>query len=186
MEEQIKLIAERLKGLREIFKLSADDIAQACNISLEKYLEYETGDVDIPVSILYKIAQKFGIDLTILLTGEEPHMHRYSLVRNGQGIKVERRKEYQYQALAYSFADRKFEPFLVVVEPKCENNGTSLMLNTHVGQEFNYILEGRMKFYLEGKEIILNEHDSIYFDSSIPHGMIALDGKPCKFLAIVI
>lgn len=184
MEEQIKLIAERLKGFREIFKISAEEVAKICNIPLNKYLEYESGSVDIPVGVLYNISHNFGIDLTVLLTGEEPHMHRYSLVRKGQGIKVERRSAYQYQALAYSFVDRKAEPFLVVVDPKPEVSEISL--NTHKGQEFNYVLEGKMKLYLGGKELILNEGDSIYFDSSIPHGMMALDNKPCKFLAVVI
>jgi len=184
MEEQIKLIADRLKGLREILKLSVDDFAKACNISPEKYMEYESGNVDIPVSVLYNIAHKFNVDLTVLLSGEEPHMHRYSLVRNEQGIRVERRKDYQYQALAYSFIGRKAEPFLVIVEPKSDK--VPLSLNMHTGQEFNYILEGSLKLYLGGKEIILNQGDSIYFDSSIPHGMVALDNKPCKFLAIIV
>ncbi len=110
-------------------------------------------------------------------------MNKYALVRKDQGIKVERHKDYKYKALAYSFVDRKVEPFIVTVTPE---SNKEISLNMHKDQEFNYILQGKLKLYLGNKEIILNEGDSIYFDSSIPHGMIAPDNQICKFLAIII
>lgn len=184
MEEQIRQIAERLKGLREVLDVSVSDAANTCGITTEQYLAYESGKIDIPVSVLHSISQKYGVELTVLLTGQEPHMHRYSLVRKDQGIGVERTKAYKYQSLAHSFMNRKGEPFLVTVEPKGEN--CEICRNTHPGQEFNYILQGRLKICLDEKEMILEEGDSLYFDSSLPHGMKALDGKVCKFLAIIL
>ncbi len=59
-------------------------------------------------------------------------------------------------------------------------------LNSHSGQEFNYILEGRLLLSINGKELILNPGDSIYFDSNLPHGMQALDGKPVRFVATIM
>ena len=50
----------------------------------------------------------------------------------------------------------------------------------------NYVLEGRLLIGLNGKEIELNPGDSLYFDSSLPHGMKALDGKTVRFLAIIL
>jgi mannose-6-phosphate isomerase-like protein (cupin superfamily) len=123
------------------------------------------------------------VELTVLLTGQEPHMHHYSLTRKNMGVGVERTKAYKYQSLAHSFINRKAEPFLVVAEPKGET--AEICLNTHPGQEFNFILKGRLKINLDGKEMILEEGDSIYFDSGLPHGMLALDGIECQFLALI-
>lgn len=183
MEEQIRLIAERLKGLREVLDISADDAAATCGIGKEKYLEYESGKVDIPVSILHNISRRYGVELTVLLTGQEPRMHHYSLTRKNTGVGVERRKEYKYQSLGHNFINRKAEPFLVTVEPKGEYAGISL--NSHPGQEFNYVIKGSMKISLDGKEMILEEGDSIYFDSGLPHGMLALNESECVFLAVI-
>ena len=183
MEEQIRQIAERLRGLREVLNISVDDAAKTCSIGVEKYLEYESGKSDIPVSILHNMSQKYGVELTVLLTGDDPHMRSYSVTRKNQGIDVERRSAYKYQSLAHSFINRKAEPFLVKVDAKPE--GTPFSMNAHPGQEFNYILKGRMNFNFNGKEITLEEGDSIYFDSGLPHGMLALDGKECQFLAFI-
>ena len=54
------------------------------------------------------------------------------------------------------------------------------------GQEFNIVIEGRMLLNINGKELILNTGDSLYFNSALPHGMLALDGRPVKFLAIIM
>lgn len=184
MEERIKQIAERLKGLRDALDVTVEEAAQSCGITIDQYIEFESGKNDIPVSILHKFAQHFKIDLTALLTGQEPHMRQYSVTRKGQGVSVERRNAYKYMALAYNFINRKAEPFLVKVEPKPET--TTVSLNAHSGQEFNYILSGRLKFFIEGKEMILEEGDSIWFNSGLSHGMLALDGKECSFLAFIL
>ncbi len=184
MEEQLKQIAERVKGLRDIFGLSAADLAQELNLPLEVYQEYESGTVDIPVGVLYRMAQRFNMELSALLTGEEPRLHTYSLTRNGRGVSVERRKDYQYQNLAYNFIHKKAEPFLVTVEP--EPDTAPVHLNNHPGQEFDYLLEGTLKIFLGENEVILNEGDSVYYDSNVNHGMKALNGKPAKFLAVIL
>lgn len=80
-------------------------------------------------------------------------------------------------------ADR-IDPFLVTVEPKPED--TPIYYNTHYGQEFNLVIEGRMLLSINGKDLVLEAGDSLYFDSSLPHGMKALDGKAVKFLAVVM
>lgn len=183
MEEQIKQIAERLKGLRDVLEITVADAAKTCGIDEAKYLEYESGEMDIPVSVLHNMSRKYGIELSVLLTGDEPHMHQYSLTRKNKGESSDRSKAYKYQALANSFINRKAEPFEVTVSPKPEE--TEFFLNSHPGQEFNYVLEGRMKINIDGKEMILEVGDSIYFNSGLPHGMLALDGKDCRFLALI-
>lgn len=61
MEDQIKQIAVRLQGLRDALELSAEDIAQDCDITVEEYRNAESGENDISVSMLQKIAHKYNI-----------------------------------------------------------------------------------------------------------------------------
>ena len=183
MDEQIKQIADRLRGMREVLEITPEEAALTCSLTKEQYLNYESGEIDIPVSLIHRMAHQYKFEITTLLTGEEPHMHSYTLTRNDKGIGVDRRKSYKYQALAGNFQNRKAEPFVVTVEPK-EN--VEVGLNSHPGQEFNYVLEGKIKFFLGTKQMILEPGDSIYFDSGIAHGMLALENKPSRFLAIIL
>ena len=182
MSDQIKQIAERLQGLRDVLELTPDEVAKSCQLSVEEYLGMESGEKDISVSALQKIARKYGIALDVLMFGEEPKMSSYFLTRCGSGVSVERTKAYKYQSLASGFRGRKADPFIVTVEPE----NTPIHFNSHEGQEFNLVIEGRMLLNINGKELILNPGDSLYFDSSIPHGMLALDDKTVKFLAVIL
>ena len=184
MDEQIKQIAERLRGLRDVLELTTEDIARDCDISAEEYRLAETGEFDISVSMLQKIARRYGIALDALMFGEEPKMSSYFLTRAGKGTSIERTKAYKYQSLAAGFMNRNADPFIVTVEPKPENE--PIHYNSHSGQEFNLVLEGRMMLSIDGKDLILNEGDSLYFNSKLPHGMTALDGKKVRFLAVIM
>lgn len=184
MTEQIKQIAMRIKELRMISNISAATLAKELKIPIELYTQYENGAVDIPVSFLYGVAQKFNIELTAILTGGEPRLRIYSLVRKGKGVSVDRRKEYKYQSLAYNFIHKKAEPFLVTVDP--ENSELPVNLNAHPGQEFNYVLEGTLLILIHNQELILNAGDSIFYDSTYQHGMKALENKPVQFLAVIL
>lgn len=183
MSEHIRQIAARIRELREISGYSLEELANEFNITKEAYAEYESGNVDIPVSFLYEIAGKFKVELTAILTGENPRLHTYCLVRKGKGVSMERTRQYKYQNLAYNFANKKAEPFLVTVDPQPEE--ASIHFNSHPGQEFNYVIEGTLKIVVNGHEVILNEGDSLYFDSGLKHGMKALNNAPAKFLAII-
>jgi mannose-6-phosphate isomerase-like protein (cupin superfamily) len=184
MTEQYKIIAERIKGLREISNISAEALAKDINVPKEQLLEYESGAIDIPVGFLMEFSQKLGVDLSSILSGEEPKLHIYSVTRKDKGINVERRKQYKYQSLAYNFINKKAEPFIVIIDP--DKNKHDLEYNSHAGQEFNYIIEGTMKIVIESHEIILKEGDSIYFDSGFKHAMTALNRKPVKMLVVVL
>jgi transcriptional regulator with XRE-family HTH domain len=184
MNEEIRQIAERLRGLREVLEISIEEMAAACNLPPEKYLALESGTADIPVSILHKIAQVYGIELTTLMFGDEPKMSAYFVTRRGKGISVERTKAYKYQSLAAGFSKRRADPFMVTVHPKPA--AEPVCLNTHPGQEYNYVISGRMQIRINGKDLILEAGDSIYFNSELPHGMKALDDEEVKFLAIIL
>lgn len=182
MDEQIKQIAERLRGLRDAMELTPNDIANECGIDKAEYERAESGEHDISVSMLQQIARRYGISLDALMFGEEPKMNTYFLTRAGKGVSVERTKAYKYQSLAAGFKNRKADPFIVTVEP----NDQPMHYNTHEGQEFNLVIEGKLLLSIGGKELTLNPGDSIYFNSLLPHGMKALDGKTVRFLAIIM
>lgn len=184
MCDPIKSIANRLRGLREVLELSAQEVAESCHLRVEEYMALESGESDISVNVLQTIARRYGISLDVLMFGEEPKMNAYFITRAGAGVSVERRKAYKYEALASGFRDRKADPFIVTVEPAPAN--APMHLNSHEGQEMNYVLERRLLLSLNGKELVLNVGDSLYFDSSLPHGMKALDGRPVRFLAIIM
>ena len=184
MDEQLRQIGERLKGLRDVLDLTAQEVADTVGISLDKYEKIEAGELDITISNLMKIAHKYGVSTEELIFAESPHMKSYFVVRKGQGMSIERTKAYKYQSLVGGFVNHKADVFIVTVEPKPEAH--TIYKNSHPGQEFNLILEGTMELYIGGKTMVLEEGDSIYFDSTKPHGMKAVGNKAVKFLAFTV
>lgn len=184
MNEQIRQIADRIRGLREIARLSAETCAQDLGIPTQTYRDYESGEADIPASFLYQVAGKFHVELSSLLTGEEPRLRVYAVTRAGRGVKVERRKDYGYQSLAFNFVDKHMEPFLITVEPRAE--GEPVPRNAHPGQEFNYLLEGTLHVVIDDHTVVLSPGDSIYFDARHSHGMKAVGSTPARFVAVIL
>lgn len=184
MSEKIKQIAKRIQELRNISRLSVKAAADSLKVSRELYKKYESGSVAIPVSFLYEVSRRYDVELTALLTGVEPRLHTYCLVKSGSGPSVDRRKDYKYRDLAYNFIGKKCEVFLVKVDPKPK--GSEPRFNSHPGQEFNYVLKGRLKVSLDGHDLLLDEGDSLYFNSGLKHAMVALNSKPAQFLAVII
>lgn len=182
MAETIEEIASRVRELRELSDVTIEEMAEYLKVPLETYREYEDGCLDIPASILIGIAQKLDVETGLLLTGEESRMRIFTVTRKGEGVEVERRRQYKYQNLAEKFVHKKAEPFLVTIEPREEKPS----VYSHPGQEFDYVLEGSLKYCIHDHEIVLNEGDSIFFDSSYGHAMEALNDKPAKMLVIVM
>ena len=183
MTDNIKTIAFRICELRDICGMSQEEVAEKSGIPIDTYMEYETGEKDFSFSHLFNIASVLGVDISDLLTGDSPKLRGYILTRSGKGLAFERRKAYRYQHLAYNFRDKKAEPFIVV----CEYDGklTGKEAHAHEGQEFDYLLEGHMKIVLGGNDLYLGPGDSVYFDSSLPHAMYAIDAD-ARFIAVVI
>ncbi|MBQ2653895.1 MAG: cupin domain-containing protein [Methanobrevibacter sp.] len=183
MNEYNKDIGNRIRELRELSDFTIKEIAEELNIEEEIYIQYENGDIDIPASFIYELANIFKVDLGLLLTGEESKMTIFDVTRANKGVSVDRSKEYTHENLCSNFIHKKAETFLVTVDPE---KNPSPSLNSHPGQEFNYVLEGSLKIYIHNNEIILNEGDCIFFDSTHRHAMVALNDKPAKFLAMIM
>jgi len=183
MKEDIKEITSRVKVLREIEEISAEKFAKEMGFDPAEYAAWESGEKDFPVGALVEIAARFKIDLSELISGAASKLKTFCVTRNGQAPEVTRRPMYGYWNLAYNFHRKKAEPFLV--EAAAETEKKPVSLNTHPGQEFNYVLEGRLLISIGGHDIELEPGDCIYYDSSEPHGMKALGGKAARFLAFV-
>jgi len=184
MSEVLKQIGLRLQGLRESLDMTKEAFAACCDIPIEDYIDYENGEKDMTISVMRIISEKFDIDTSILMFDGEPKMSNYFLTRKGKGLSINRVKMYKYQTLAGGFNNRKAEVFEVTIEPRVAQ--LPLHTSNHGGQEFNRVLSGRMRIFIDSKELILNEGDSIYFDASLPHGMQPMDGKPVQLLVVIL
>ena len=181
--EQYKEISPRLIGLREGVGWTVKEMADLLGVTEDTVAKYESGTVEIPVGYMLDVSRLCRVDLTTLISGREPHLKTYALVRNNEGFSVDRRKDYDYRSLGYKFAGREMEPFLITVPPK---SGDEMTETSHRGQAFIYILEGRMELRLGGEPLILETGDSLYFNSETPHALRGLDGKEAKFLDVIL
>lgn len=186
VEPNVKEVAGRIRALREDSDLTMQEMADATGRSLEDYAAQESGNHELTFTFLYKCAQKLGVDVIELLTGENPHLKGYSLVRNGDGLSIKRRAGFEYLHKAPHFANKICEPFLVTAPYLEEEQDQPIHLSYHKGQEFDYILSGKMRFTFEDHIEELEAGDTLLYDSGRGHGMIAIGGEPCTFLAIVM
>ncbi len=183
MENILKEVAGRIREARLICEYTEEDMASATGLTVEAYRELEAGEADFTFTFIYKCAAKLGVDTTDLLKGTSPTLREYSITRAGGGLPIARRKGFKYNNLAPLFKNKIAEPF--VVSAPYTDDTAPIKLSRHTGQEYDYILEGQLKVVIDGRTEILSEGDSIYYDSSKPHGMVAYGGD-CRFLAIVI
>ena len=182
MADQLKEIGKRLEEIREVRGLMPDKMARKLGITEEEYLTYEKGEKDFSFSFLTNVSSILEIDVLNLLTGHSPRITGCAIVRKDQGVNVKKNANYEYKPLAYTFKNKKTDPLLVTITPSDDE----IELHSHEGQEFNYVVEGKMKFYFDELIYELEAGDSVYFDSSVPHTELPMDNKPVKFIAIPI
>lgn len=182
--EDLKQISQRLKGLREILDIPIEKMAEVCETTAEHYQRVENGECDPGVYMLSRISKEYGIALDVLLYGEEPRMNGYFVTRRGKGLEVDRHNDYKYKSLASGFKGRVMEPFFTEIEPLPDDRNHAK--NVHDGQEFIIVFDGVLEVTIEEKVIVLKRGDSIYFDTTRPHCMRALENKTVKFLTVII
>ena len=180
INEKMGEISSRIRELREILDLSAQEVAKKAEICESTYNAYENGEKEVTVSDLYKIASVMKIDPTAILTGETPKMANYAVVRKGNGENIVRHKSYIFSSLAPHYAGRDMEPMLVYLKKDVEE----AEIVQHPGQEFNFVIEGCVQITVGSKSFDLAEGDSIYFNSEIKHSQKALTNK-AVFLAVI-
>ena len=183
---QLSEVANRIREMREIMGWTAAEMAQKTEVSETQYVEYEQGKVDLPFTFIHKCALAFDVEMTELLEGKTAKLSSYTVTRKGHGQETAKEDGIEIRNLAPKFKDKMSEPYMVRYEYNPELQNKPIHLTNHSGQEFDLVLEGSLKVQIGEHTEILHEGDSIYYNSSTPHGMIAVDGKDCLFCAVVL
>ena len=183
---QLSEVAARIKELRDIMGWTVAEMAEKTDVTVEKYELYESGKADIPFTFIHKCALEFGVEMTELLEGKTAKLSSYTVTRKGMGQGTAKEDGIDIANLAPKFKDKLAEPYWVKYEYSASQQNKPIKLTTHSGQEFDLVLSGRLKVQVGNHTEILDEGDSIYYNSSTPHGMIAVDGKDCVFCAVVM
>ena len=183
---QLADIAKRIRELREIMGWTAAEMAEKTEVSEKQYIIYESGDTDIPFSFMHKCSLAFDVEMTELLEGKSANLSSYTVTRAGKGQQTAKEDGIDIKNLAPKFRDKIAEPYYVRYEYSAAQQNKPIHLAQHSGQEFDFILSGSLKVQIGEHTEILHEGDSIYYDSSTPHGMVAIDGQDCVFCAVVL
>ena len=186
LDFKIKEMAGRIKELREIEGLSIAEMAKKTDVSESEYLACENGESDLNFAFIYRCALAFNVDVTSIIEGHSPKLSNYVYTKAGKGQKIEKAHGMTYYNLAAAFKNKIAEPLFVHSTYSEENQTKDIELTTHAGQELDIVIEGKLKVQVGEHSEILGPGDSIYYNSSTPHGMIAVEGGDCTFYAIVL
>ncbi len=179
-------VAKRIGELRDIYGLTVEEMAEKTELSLTEYLAFEKGEEDLPFSFIHKCALAFGVEITDLLEGQSAKLTTYNVTRRGKGQTTANEEGILIQNLAPKFKNKLANPYWVKYEYSSELQSKPIEVTTHSGQEFDFVVKGSLKVQVGDHTEILHEGDSIYYNSSTPHGMIAVNGEDCLFLAMVM
>ncbi len=183
---QLMEVAFRIREMRGICGFTEEEMARKTDTTPEEYRAYEGGMADLPFTFIHKCSLAFGIGITDLLEGHSAHLSSYTVTRRGQGQQTAREPGIEISNLAPFFRNKLAEPYYVTYDYDESQQHMPIHLTTHSGQEFDIVLSGQLKVQVGEHSEILGEGDSILYNSSTPHGMIAVGGKPCVFCAVVI
>ena len=179
-------VSQRIREMREVCGISVKTMAEKTEVTREEYMKYERGEADLPFTFIHKCSLAFGIEMTELLEGSSARLSSYTVTRKGGGAETAKEDGIEIRNLAPMFRSKLAEPYFVTYDYSAKQQSEPIHLTKHSGQEFDLILSGKLKVQVGENVEILNEGDSIYYNSATPHGMIAVDGKACRFLAVVM
>ena len=183
---QLMDIAMRIRDMREILGYSMQRMAELVDVSETDYKLYETGTVELPLPFIHKCAKVFGVEITVLLEGHSARLSGYTVTRRGKGLVTASEDGITIQDMAPMFRKKLATPYWVTYQYSADLQDKPIHTTTHAGQEFDLVIKGAMRVRVGDREEILREGDSIFYKSSTPHGMIAIDGQDCVFLAMIM
>lgn len=186
-----KIIGAKIKSLRESKQLSLEEVAERSGLGIEQ-IERIEGNVDFPsLAPLIKIARVLGVRLGTFLDDQSelgPVICRKKDSNDANGIgftnnATEARKHMEYHSLSQDKSGRHMEPFLIDIAPS--EDGVDFILSTHEGEEFIYVLAGVVEINYGKSTFILEEGDSIYYDSIVAHHVHAAPDHTAQILGVV-
>ena len=186
LDYKIREMAGRIKELRLIEGISPADMARMTDITLDEYLDCENGKSDLNFAFLYRCALALNVDVTDIIEGHSPTLKSFTLTRYGNGQEIANAHGMTYYNMAYAFQNRIAEPLYVKTAYDESAQTKDIELTTHEGQELDIVISGKLRVQIGEHSEILEKGDTIYYNSSTPHGMIAVGGEDCEFYAIVL
>ncbi len=183
---QLLEVALRIRELREIVGYTTEEMAARTGVTEEQYTAYEMGAMDLPFTFLHKCSLALGVELIQLLEGHSAKLSSYTVTRKGMGLVTASEDGIMIQNMAAMFRQKLATPYWVTYQYSAELQNQPIHTTTHGGQEFDLVVKGSLKVRIGDHTEILHEGDSVFYDSSTPHGMIAIDGEDCVFLAMIM
>ncbi len=179
-----ELIAKNIGILRKKKKITLQQLADLTGLTKGYLSKIERSAKSPPYSTLNKVARALGVDVSYLINEivEESGDPRIAFVKKNQGKIVETVGSpygYAYQTLASAKPGKNMEPY--IIEPAFEEKAVF----QHEGEEFLYVLEGTHEFIYDGTTYLMEEGDSVYFDSGVPHTGRSVGKKRAKMLAVM-
>lgn len=190
MSEHRAIVGHKIKSIRESKSLSIEEIAERSGLSVDQILSIEN-DKNLPsLGPLIKVARALGVRLGTFLDDNDAlgpvvcraiERERDNSISFSNGA-MDARKHMEYHPLAKQKAGRHMEPFVVDINPS-ENR--EFQLSSHEGEEFIYVMEGEVEISYGKDTYVLNQGDSIFYDSIVKHHIHGAEGKAAKILAVV-
>ncbi|MEP2919236.1 MAG: XRE family transcriptional regulator [Sulfitobacter sp.] len=175
-------LAMRMKSLRTTNGFTLEYAAQKSGLALSTIQKIESGRTSPSYENLVRIARVYGVGLEQIFASdaEVQQTTRMTVTRAGQGRKV-RTKFFEYEALCNALTGKKIVPLVTLVENRAPLSLSDL--SAHEGEEFIYVLSGRLELAVEHYQpVILETGDSTYFDSTLKHGLRALNDEETRIL----
>ncbi|MDD3919672.1 MAG: AMP-binding protein, partial [Eubacteriales bacterium] len=185
-ENSLLEISGRIREMREVIGYSTSEMAARTDLTEAMYIAYESGASDLPFTFMHKCALAFGVELTELLEGHSAKLSNYTVTRKGKAPVTAEEDGILIQNLAPMFRQKLAAPYWVTYKYFEEQQNQPIHTTTHAGQEFDLVLKGTLKVQVGDHTEVLHEGDSIFYKSSTPHGMIAVNGSECLFLAVIM
>ncbi len=186
LDYKIQEMAGRIRYLREIEGVTPEIMALKTDVTVEEYLECENGVRDLNFAFLYRCALALNVNVTDIIEGHSPTLKSLTITRKGHGQEISDAHGMKYYNLAYAFQNRIAEPLYVKSAYDENAQNRDIELTTHEGQELDIIISGHLRIQVGEYSDILGPGDTAYYNSSTPHGMIAVGGEDCEFYAIVL
>ncbi|WP_310751206.1 AMP-binding protein [Ruminococcus sp.] len=184
--EKLVEVAKRIREMREISGFSVEEMAEKTEVTVAEYKAYENGSEDFPFTFIHKCALAFGLGITDILEGESARLKSYTVTRRGGGRQTAEEEGISIVNVAPMFKNKIAEPYFCQYDYNESLQNKPIHLTKHAGQEFDYVISGKMKIQIGNNFEELQAGDSIYYNSSTPHGMIAIGGEDVKFIAIIL
>lgn len=180
-------VGKRIKSLRETQQMSVETLAEQAGLEVNQVKTMESTGITPSIAPLLKIANALGVRLGTFWDDEDnigPTITRKNSISQNTftGKDLRNNSTLTFNPLACYQIGRHMEPFIINVN---KNSDKGPVLSSHEGEEFLYILKGSVKIYYGKKEFILNEGDSIYYDSIVNHLVTAGNDENATILAVI-